>query len=166
MAKLYLKFDAKLVKEFSLSHGVITIGRLPDNLVQIDNPAVSGHHARIFWDTDHYVVEDNESTNGTYVNNHRMARAELKDGDSILVGKHTIEFKDTWHEDVPTEKTPAVAAAPMQRLDGTMMLDTKKARELLAQVQAASVAKGTTGAGAPDTAATAAASGGVRPPSR
>src|SRR5438128_1492490 len=104
MAKLYLKFDAKLVKDFSLSHGVITIGRLPDNLVQIDNPAVSGHHARIFWDTDHYVVEDNESTNGTYVNNHRMARAELKDGDSILVGKHPIESKDTWHEDGPTEK--------------------------------------------------------------
>lgn len=134
MAKLYLKFDAAVLKEFTLSHGVITIGRLPDNLVQIDNPAVSGHHARVYWETDHYVLEDNNSTNGTYVNNHRVSRAVLKDGDAILVGKHTVEFKDAWHEDAPAEKT-AVAAPPMARLDGTVMLDTKKARELMAQAQ-------------------------------
>ncbi len=141
MAKLYLKFDAAVLKEFTLSHGVITIGRLPDNLVQVDNPAVSGHHARIYWETDHYVVEDNNSTNGTYVNNHRVSRAVLKDGDAILVGKHTVEFKDAWHEDAPAEKT-AVAAPPMARLDGTVMLDTKKARELMAQAQAQAQAAG------------------------
>jgi len=139
MAKLYLKFEQTQLKEFTLTHGVITIGRLPDNLVQIDNPAVSGHHARIYWDTDHYVVEDNNSTNGTYVNNHRVSKATLSSGDLVLVGKHTIEFKDEWHEDQAPEKTQVNAPAPaMPKLEGTVMLDTKKARELLAQVQAIS----------------------------
>jgi predicted component of type VI protein secretion system len=138
MAKLYLKFEQTVLKEFTLSHGVITIGRLPDNLVQIDNPAVSGHHARIYWDTDHYVVEDNESTNGTYINNHRVSKATLNDGDLVLIGKHGIQFKDEWHEDTEPEKTVVNAPAPMAKLEGTVMLDTKKARELLAQAQAIS----------------------------
>ncbi len=136
MAKLYLKFDKTVLKEFRLSQGVITIGRLPDNLVQVDNPAVSGHHARIYWETDHYVLEDNNSTNGTYINNRRVSTQELHDGDEVLVGKHTIAYKDSWNEedDSATQKTPATVAAP--RMDATMMLDTKKSREMLAQAQA------------------------------
>ncbi len=49
MAKLYLKFEqnGQVLKEVYLSQAATTIGRLPDNSVQIDNLAVSGHHARI-----------------------------------------------------------------------------------------------------------------------
>jgi pSer/pThr/pTyr-binding forkhead associated (FHA) protein len=140
MAKLYLKFDKAVLKEYTLSQGVVTIGRLPDNLVQIDNPAVSGHHARIYWETDHYVLEDNNSTNGTYINNRRVSKQTLKDEDEVLIGKHTVVFKDAWHEDAPVEKTMATAvAAP--RMDATMMLDTKKAKEMLA-AQAPSASPG------------------------
>ena len=48
MAKLYLKFEqnGQVLKEIFLSQAATTIGRLPDNSVQIDNLAVSGHHAR------------------------------------------------------------------------------------------------------------------------
>ncbi len=140
MAKLYLKFDQNVLKDFTLSQGVITIGRLPDNLVQIDNLAVSGHHARIFWDTDHYVVEDNNSLNGTYVNRQRVNRAVLKDGDEILIGKHNLEFKDEWHEDAPAPAHPtqAVDALPtLPKMQETLVLDTKKAKEMMAQARAA-----------------------------
>lgn len=141
MAKLYLKFDQSLLKEFSLSQGVITIGRLPDNLVQIDNLAVSGHHAKIYWDTDHYVVEDNSSLNGTYVNEQRIGKAALKDGDKVLVGKHTLEFVDEWHEDNPAEAIQAQPAAPaMSGMNATVVLDTKKAKEMLAAAKAAAAA--------------------------
>src|SRR4051794_9959726 len=149
MAKLYLKFDAAVLKEITLSQGVVTIGRLPDNLLQIDNPAVSGHHLKIYWDTDHYVLEDNNSTNGTYVNNKRVSKAVLQDGDHVMVGKHTIVFKDAWHEDQPAEKT--ITAMPaMQKMEATMMLDTKKAKEMLAQ--AASIVSGAAAAAAAGTA--------------
>jgi len=134
MAKLFLKFEQAVLKEIALSQGVITIGRLPDNVLPIDNLAVSGHHAKIYWDADHYVIEDNNSLNGTYVNNVRVSSQELKDGDSILIGKHTLAFKDEWHQDRPTH--PSVAAEPnappVPKLEQTMMLDTKKMKEMLA----------------------------------
>jgi len=81
-AKLSLKFYDNVLREVALSGGVVTIGRQPDNLLRIDNPIVSGHHARIFWENNHYVLEDNESFNGTYVNNHTVSRRCLVMGTS------------------------------------------------------------------------------------
>src|SRR5690349_18265203 len=99
MAKLFVKFEQAVLQEHTLAQGTTTIGRLPDNTLQIDNLAVSGHHCKIHWDSDHYVLEDNSSLNGTYVNNQRINRAILKDGDSILIGKHAVSFKDAQHGD-------------------------------------------------------------------
>src|SRR4051812_7050363 len=150
MAKLFLKFDKAVLKEYPLSQGIVTIGRLPDNVVHVDNLAVSGHHAKIYWDQDKYVVEDNNSLNGTYVNRHRITKAELKDGDEVLVGKHTLGFKDEWHEGAPgpagyEKKGPAVP-----QMQATMVLDTKKAKEMIAMAAAARTGTPTAG---PDPAA-------------
>src|SRR5580693_6352605 len=93
-AKLSLKFNDNVLREVALSGGVVTIGRQPDNLLRIDNPIVSGHHARIFWENDQYVLEDNDSFNGTYLNKRSVSRAMLSDGDVIVIGKHRIEFHD------------------------------------------------------------------------
>ena len=137
MAKLALKFEDKVLKEITLGQSLVTIGRLPDNTVQIDNLAVSGHHAKIYWETDHYVVEDNGSLNGTYINNRRVTKQPLEDGDAVLIGKHTLSFKDEWHEDAPTGRTMAeVPVKPVPKMEATMVLDTKKAKELMAQMRA------------------------------
>src|SRR5262249_57816215 len=64
MAKLYLKSGDSVLKEVMLSQATTTIGRLPDNSLQIDNLAVSGHHAKIYWNDGHYVIEDLGSLNG------------------------------------------------------------------------------------------------------
>ena len=135
MAKLYLKFEQAVLKEFALSQGVVTIGRLPDNLIQVDNLAVSGHHAQIYWETDHYVLEDNNSLNGTFVNGRRVNKVTLKDGDEVTIGKHVLALKDEWHEDVSGKTQPvAVENKPMvPTLESTVVLDTKKAREMLAR---------------------------------
>jgi pSer/pThr/pTyr-binding forkhead associated (FHA) protein len=141
MAKLALKFEDKVLKEITLGQSLVTIGRLPDNTVQIDNLAVSGHHAKIYWETDHYVVEDNNSLNGTFINQRRITKQALGDGDSILIGKHTLAFKDEWHEDAPTGHTMAeVATKPVPKMEATMVLDTKKAKELMAQMKAGGAA--------------------------
>jgi len=137
VAKLYLKFEQQVLKEVNCGQGsVITIGRLPDNGLQIDNLAVSGHHARVYWDTDHFVVEDTHSLNGTYVNNQRVGKQPLKDNDAILIGKHSIVFKDEWHDEQPQAAKPVLPALP--KMEATVVLDTKKAKELLAQAKAAS----------------------------
>jgi predicted component of type VI protein secretion system len=145
MAKLYLKFEQAVLKEFDLKDGSsITIGRLPDNGVHIDNLAVSGHHARLIWEADHFVLEDNNSLNGTFVNNRRVSRVPLKHGDNILIGKHTVSYWDEARrgagDAVHTE--PTVAAPPVPAMEATMVLDTRKAKEMIAQ-QAHSTAQGT-----------------------
>jgi pSer/pThr/pTyr-binding forkhead associated (FHA) protein len=146
MAKLYLKFEEHVIREVALSGGVVTIGRQPDNLVQIDNPAVSGHHAKIYWEGDHYIIEDIESFNGTYANNRRIGRAVLKDGDVVLVGKHTIEFCDRGSEAARTLNRTVDRNIYLQdrldqtmppQLDPTVVLDTKQAKEMLAKAAAA-----------------------------
>jgi predicted component of type VI protein secretion system len=137
VAKLILKFEQSVLKEVPLSQGVVTIGRLPDNVVHIDNLAVSGHHAKIYWEQDKYVIEDNNSLNGTYVNKHRITKAELKDGDEVLVGKHTLGFKDEWHEGAPAPATFEKKGPAVPQMQATMVLDTKKAKEMLAMAAAA-----------------------------
>lgn len=135
-------FEANTLKEVTLVQGsVISIGRLPDNQLQIDNLAVSGHHARIYWEGDHFVVEDNKSLNGTYVNNQRISKTILKDDDSILIGKHNVVFKDEFHEDAnaPRVKT---AMTPVPKLEATVLFDSKKAKEMMAQARAASAPTG------------------------
>ena len=62
MAKLLLKFENTVQKEIPLLDGTIMIGRLPDNNLQIDNPAVSSRHCRVLFEGGSYVVEDNNST--------------------------------------------------------------------------------------------------------
>lgn len=129
MAKLYLKFDNSLLKEVTLSQAATTIGRLPDNTLQIDNLAVSGHHARITWEQDHYAIEDLGSLNGTYVNNERVGKAKLRHCDTLKIGKHEIEFKNDGP--APAAALAAKAGPATPKLDATVMLDTKLAQEML-----------------------------------
>src|SRR5580692_83244 len=103
MAKLFLKFDDQVIQEVSLSTGIVTIGRQPDNVLRIDNPAVSGYHAKVYSEGGRYMLEDAESFNGTYINGVRISKVTLKDGAKALIGKHTLEFSDqqeVWHGSV------------------------------------------------------------------
>lgn len=139
MAKLYLKFEQAVLKEYQLAKGAFTIGRLPDNAVHVDNLAVSGHHARIYWDSDHYVIEDLNSTNGTFVNNRRVAKAVLNNGDQVLIGKHTLLFQDRGYEETPVRSTPVndKTRPLVPQLDATVMVGPQKAQEILAAKAAA-----------------------------
>jgi hypothetical protein len=142
MAKLFLKFEDQVIQEVSLSGGAVTIGRQPDNVLRIDNPAVSGYHAKVYSEGGHFVLEDAESFNGTYVNSQRITKLVLKNGDKALIGKHTIEFSDQqeiWHGSVSTVDGQAQGAkAKLPQLDRTAFLDTAKAKELIAMAVAAS----------------------------
>jgi len=138
MAKLYLKFEQAVLKEYELRDGSsITIGRLPDNGVHIDNLAVSGHHARVVWEGDHFALEDNNSLNGTFVNNRRVSRCALKHGDVVLIGKHTIQYWDEARRGAGEPHAEPTQVAPVQSMEATMVLDTRKAKEMIAHQSAA-----------------------------
>lgn len=149
MAKLYLRFEQsdQVLKEVPLAQTTTTIGRLPDNNLQIDNLAVSGHHAKISWEQGQYIVEDLGSLNGTYVNNERVGKTTLKHGDRVKIGKHLVEFKQEGSAMVFAAAAKAGPATP--KLDATMMLDTKQARERIADKSAPAPGAGPLGISRP-----------------
>jgi len=69
-----------------------TIGRTAENDLRIDASYISRHHAVILAGPIHTVIEDLNSTNGVLVNNRRITRQVLRDGDVVMVGKTTFRF--------------------------------------------------------------------------
>lgn len=127
MPKLILQFDGRPLKEYAVG-SIVTIGRLPDNNIAIDNPAVSGHHARVVRNGNECVLEDLKSTNGTFVNQRQVTRQTLRHGDVVLVGKHTLAFEQ--------EAAELAASGPALSIKGdTVYLDTQKHREMLATLR-------------------------------
>jgi pSer/pThr/pTyr-binding forkhead associated (FHA) protein len=133
MAKLSLMFENKLVKQVPIGSRPVTIGRSPDNDLPVDNLAVSTYHARVYYEGGRLVVEDLESLNGTFVNDLRVERATLHDGDSIWIGKHHIKVDATADTAIPVD-TGRKAVAP--KINETMVLDTKARRDMLQQAAA------------------------------
>ena len=133
MAKLSLMFEDKLMKEVPIGNRPISIGRSPDNDLPVDNPAVSNHHAKVYYEGARLVVEDLDSLNGTFVNELRVERAMLHDGDKIWVGKHHIKVDATADSVLPWDSGKK-AAAP--KINETMVLDTKARRDMLQQAAA------------------------------
>jgi pSer/pThr/pTyr-binding forkhead associated (FHA) protein len=116
MAKLCLtSAEGQKLKEISLRDGVISIGRMPDNALHIEDPAVSGYHARVRSHNGQYVLEDKNSTNGTWINGERVTRAVLRDGDRIRIGQQTVVFEEKAPDTgrlSPSGAWPRPAASP------------------------------------------------------
>ena len=133
MPKLSLMFDNKLVREVPVGSRPVTIGRAPDNDLSVDNLAVSSYHAKIYFEAGRMVIEDLNSLNGTFVNDLRVERATLHDGDKVHIGKHIIKVDTSGDAPVPWQ-SGRKAAAP--RINETMVLDTKERRQMLQQAAA------------------------------
>ena len=113
MARLILSLDNQVLAEYNMSKERYTIGRLPDNDVRIDNPAVSGHHSLIINILNDSFLEDLNSTNGTYVNGKLIKKHALQHGDVITIGHHQLRFSDqpaTETEQDEFEKTMVIPA--------------------------------------------------------
>ncbi len=134
MGRLLLKFEDAVLKEVPLGNRPVTVGRAPDNDIPIDNLAVSNYHARVYTEAGRLVIEDLNSLNGTFVNEQRIERAALQDGDTILVGKHHILVDESGDAALPLDTGRKVVAP---KVDETMVLDTKQRREMLQQAVAA-----------------------------
>jgi len=105
MAKLVVTLDERELQQRAVGAHAVTIGRLPDNQIILDNPTVSAHHARVYREGLHYVLEDLQSTNGTFVNAQPVARHSLVEGDVVIIGKHALLFT---HEGGEPQDQPAV----------------------------------------------------------
>jgi pSer/pThr/pTyr-binding forkhead associated (FHA) protein len=119
MGKLVLSLNGAVQGDFQLNKERMTIGRKPDNDIQIDNLAVSGKHALVITILDDSFLEDLGSTNGTYVNGKLIKKHALRDGDVIGIGKHELKYvnEHATADDEEFEKTmiirPGSASAAM-----------------------------------------------------
>jgi FHA domain-containing protein/von Willebrand factor type A domain-containing protein len=78
---------------FNLSlESAVSIGRAPTNDIPLGDSAVSGEHCRIRPEGGAFVLHDLKSTNGTFVNEKRIERHRLSEGDVIRVGETHFRF--------------------------------------------------------------------------
>ena len=79
--------------EFPLRpHREIIIGRSSDLDMVLVEDMVSRKHAKITTDETTVTIQDLGSTNGTFVNGEKVRKADLKDGDRILIGTSIIKI--------------------------------------------------------------------------
>jgi pSer/pThr/pTyr-binding forkhead associated (FHA) protein len=118
MPKMIVSIDEVVIKEVQLTKDRTTLGRRPYNDIVIDNLAVSGEHAVIHMNGPEVVLEDLNSTNGTYVNGKAIKKQALQNGDGIEVGKYKIKFVgesvgDNFDKTMVVKSHPPAAPAPV-----------------------------------------------------
>ena len=118
-ARIVVHQDPTTQQVFPLKEDVITIGRESSNDVVLIDPEASRKHAQISFQAGRYVVEDLDSTNGTFVNGRRIQTATtLNDGDVIEVG----EMARILYQGPGTDLGETVLRAPSSSKDATIAM--------------------------------------------
>ena len=75
------------------NQSAMSIGRAKANQVVVNDVSVSSEHCRIRPEDGHFVLHDLKSTNGTFVNERRVTRHVLAEGDVVKIGETSLLFK-------------------------------------------------------------------------
>ena len=137
MARLILSLDNQVLAEYNMTKERYTIGRLPDNDVRIDNPAVSGHHSLIINILNDSFLEDLNSTNGTYVNGKLIKKHALQHGDVITIGHHQLRFSDQHANDSEQDEFEKTMVIPAAQQNAGQLAKAEAAAEKAAAEDAA-----------------------------
>jgi hypothetical protein len=122
MPEIIVKYDDKIIEKIVTEKPRITIGRTSDNDIVLDNRGVSRKHALIEIDNNNALIIDNDSLNGTFVNDRKVTEENLRDKDRISIGKYDLIFNVT-----------KLSQQKLSDMDGTMILETKVQHDRLAQ---------------------------------
>ena len=120
MPEIIVKFNEKVIERVVTEKKRLSIVRTKDNDIVLENRGVSRKHAQIEFNDDAAIVIDNESLNGTFVNNRRISEELLRDHDTIMIGKYSLEYHQSTN-----------APDSVNEMDGTMVLKTKQQKKLL-----------------------------------
>lgn len=122
MPEIIVKYEDKIIERIVSEKKRMTIGRTSDNDIVLENRGVSRRHAQIEFNDNAAVIIDNESLNGVFINNRKITEELLRDNDVITIGKYSLIYNSQ-----STSKDSSI------ELDGTMVLKTKKQKELVKQ---------------------------------
>jgi pSer/pThr/pTyr-binding forkhead associated (FHA) protein len=110
--QIFLAKDNRI--NFDLGEERVTIGRLANNSLQIDELSVSGHHADIFLKAGRYHLYDPGSTNGTFVNGEQVKDAVLRSGDEVRFGSVEGVFVSEEEAAALSQPRPDFLATPLE----------------------------------------------------
>lgn len=111
-----------------LYNRVLSIGRNTDNIIVVKkNLTVSRHHAKIYFDYPNFIVQDNESTNGTSLNGQKIEKAIIDASDELKVGEVVFQIKGKMKELAPEDSTEVAFEDPgMTQIIDTNFEEMKK----------------------------------------
>jgi phage tail-like protein len=116
IGQLLIRQPDNTIRSFPLSGEKITIGRNPENTLQLDHPLVSRHHAELHVDPQGLVITDLGSANGTFVGSDRMLPNQpqvIAPGVAVHIGPFTLIFQSA-----AQQPEPQVPQPPTQDQDG------------------------------------------------
>ena len=102
VARLTILSGPSAIKTITIDQAQVSFGRLHENQIAIDSIEVSRNHAVLVREADGYVLCDLESRNGTFVNNQKITKAKLKNGDEL--GIATFKMRYVWLAENPVQK--------------------------------------------------------------
>ena len=115
MPKLQITLPDGSNLDQELTDDLISIGRIVDNMIQIEDASVSSHHAQLaIGETGDYILEDLGSTNGTRLNGKQVNEGEkhkLQNGDKVRFGSIEATYGSENAAEAREEMPEAVATA-------------------------------------------------------
>jgi DNA-binding NtrC family response regulator len=109
---------------FALASASMTLGRHPTNHIVVDDPNVSGVHLDVQVHADGITVRDLDTTNGTWLGEHRVYGARLSPGASLRIGASRVHLE--------LAEEAAANTAPLPTAFGNLRGTSKAMGELFA----------------------------------
>ena len=94
VTRIEVRHQGEIVGEYQFEAGRVIAGRASDNEIFIKSKFVSRHHAQLISSDEGCTVEDLNSTNGIYIDDERVKRRKLADGDVVSMGLHELVYTD------------------------------------------------------------------------
>jgi len=133
MAEVALTFGGKEIKVYQLTKPATVVGRDASVDIVIDNLGVSRSHCQFLRRGSAFMLQDMNSSNGTYVNGQRVGEHYLNNGDQVVVGKYVLVYKN--------EQQTRAAVAEAEKIVpdslNTYMMDGDKIRQRLEEMRKA-----------------------------
>jgi len=116
MAKLVIQSQSMNRRVHELKADKTTIGRVEDNTFQIAEPSVSSHHCEVLLRGDEVVIKDLNSTNGTFIDDEKIAESVLKPGHTLRLGQIELRLENGAPPAPPAPgSTSSAAPAPAKK---------------------------------------------------
>lgn len=118
-----------LVNQVEVNKDQLTIGRSADNDIVLDNAGVSSRHAVVKKDAGGYVISDNGSTNGVFINGKQLDRHLLEYRDEIQIYNYVLKYMAS--HGLHGVADPDIAKDGDRSQDGTMEVNISDVQDLL-----------------------------------